>query len=68
MICSDQYSPDFDISEGDFEVIPLPRQVIVLDEFSIHDMDIDEPWECVDGDDDGKADGPSYAEIVSAAK
>jgi len=54
--------------EGDFEVIPLPRQVIVLDEFSIHDMDVDEPWEYVDGHDDRKVDGPSYAEIVSATK
>jgi len=54
--------------EGDFEVIPLPRSVIVLDDFTVHDMDVDEPWEYVDGDDGEKVDGPSYAEIVSSAK
>jgi len=54
--------------EGDFEVIPPPRSVIVLDEFTVHDMDVDEPWEYVDGDDGEKVDGPSYAEIVSTTK
>jgi len=52
--------------EGDFEVIPLPRQVIVLDEFTIPDIDVDEPWEHVRGDHKEKADSLSYAEIVSA--
>jgi len=54
--------------EGDFEVIPLPRQVIVLDEFTVYDMDIDEPWEHVDRHDDEKVGGPSYAAVVSTAK
>jgi len=54
--------------EGDFEVIPLPRQVIVLDEFTVHDMDVDEPWEYVDGGNREMVDSPSYAEIVSATK
>jgi hypothetical protein len=39
-----------------------------LDDFTVHDMDVDEPWEYVDGDDSEKVDGPSYAEIVSSAK
>lgn len=56
------------LSEGDFEVIPPPRSVIVLDEFSVHDMDVDEPWEHVSGDMDEKAEGLSYAQIVSTAK
>jgi hypothetical protein len=53
--------------EADFEVIPLPRPVIVLDEFTMHDMDVDEPWEHVYSNEDEKGDAPSYAEIVSAA-
>jgi len=57
-----------DLPEGDFEVIPLPRQVIVLDEFTVHDMDVDEPWEYVDGGNREMVDSPSYAEIVSATK
>jgi len=56
--------------DGGFEVIPLPRQVIVLDDFTVHDMDVDEPWEHVDGNENEneKVDGPSYAEIISATK
>ena len=53
---------------GDFEIIPLPRPVIVLDEFTVHDMNVDEPWEYVQDHDDEKVDSPSYAEIVSATK
>jgi len=54
--------------EADFEVVPLPRSVVVLDEFTVHDMDIEEPWEHVYGGESEKSDTPSYAEIVSAAK
>jgi len=52
---------------GDFEVIPAPRNVIVLDDFSAQDMDIEEPWEFITGEDE-KAHGPSYAQVVSSAK
>jgi hypothetical protein len=31
-------------------------------------MDIDEPWEYVDGGDERKINGPSYAEVASATK
>jgi hypothetical protein len=56
------------IKEADFEVISPPRPVIVLDEFTMHDMDVDEPWEHVYAKEDNMDDAPSYAEIVSAAK
>jgi len=52
---------------GDFEVIPAPRNVIVLDDFSVQDMDVDEPWELVTREEE-KARGPSYAQVVSTAK
>jgi len=64
---ADLVTPRKPRKEGDFEVIPLPHQVIVLDEFTVNDMEVDEPWEHVNGDDD-KVDVPSYAEIVSATK
>jgi len=53
--------------EGDFEVIPAPRSVIVLDDFVSQDMDVDEPWEYIYSEDE-KARGPSYAQVVSSAK
>jgi len=56
------------IKEADFEVVSLPRPVIVLDEFTAHDMDVDEPWEHVYAKEDDVDDAPSYAEIVSTAK
>jgi hypothetical protein len=51
---------------GDFEVIPAPRAVIVLDDFSVNDMDVDEPWEHVSGGEYEKRTSFSYAQIVSA--
>lgn len=54
-------------TEGDFEIIPAPRNVIVLDDFASQDMDMDEPWEYIYGDDE-KARGLSYAQVVSNAK
>jgi hypothetical protein len=53
--------------EGDFEVIPAPRSVIVLDDFASQDMDVDEHWEFIYNEDE-KARGPSYAQVVSSAK
>lgn len=58
-------SPCF--AEEDFEVIPAPRTVIVMDDFVAHDMDVDESWEYVYGENE-KARGPSYAQIVSTGK
>jgi len=52
---------------GDFEVIPPPRSVIVLDDFTINDMDLDGPWEHVPRGEDEKRNSLSYAQIVSAA-
>jgi len=54
--------------EGDFEVVPHIRSVIVLDDFCSDEKDVEEPWEHVHGDDDEKANIPSYAEIVTIAK
>jgi len=53
--------------EGDFEVIAAPRNVIVLDDFVSQDMDLDEPWEYIYGEDE-KANVPSYAQVLSKAK
>ena len=52
---------------GDFEVIPPPRSVIVLDDFTINDMDLDGSWEHVPRGEDEKRNSLSYAQIVSAA-
>lgn len=41
--------------------------MIVLDDFTVNDMDLDEPWEHVSGDEDEKSDGLSYAQILSVA-
>ena len=51
-------------ADNDFEVIPAPRNVIVLDDFVSNDLDLDEPWEYIDVDEE-KPRGPSYAQIVS---
>lgn len=62
--------------DGDFEVVPHVRAVIVLDDSAdVHDMDVDEAWEHVtlDNDDDeasSSSDGGepvSYAKIAAAA-
>ena len=52
---------------GDFEVISPPRSVIVLDDFTINDMDLDGSWEHVPRGEDEKRNSLSYAQIVSAA-
>lgn len=57
------------IPAGDFEVVPHVRSVIVLDDVISHDLDIDEPWEHVQRDEEGyahtnKAEGLSYAHAV----
>lgn len=54
-------------TEGDFEVIAAPRNVIVLDDFASQDMDLDEPWEYIYGEDE-KTNVPSYAQVLSKAK
>jgi len=57
---------------GDFEVIPHVRHVIVLDDFTGHDLSIEEPWECIEGesDEDSHSDAssskaPSYAAVLA---
>jgi len=55
--------------EGDFEVVPHIRSVIVLDDFSGDEKDVEEPWEHIQGDDfDEKLNSPSYAEVVAFTK
>ena len=57
--------------DGDFEVVPHVRAVIVLDDNAdVHDMDVDEPWEHVtlDNDDDDASSSSDDGEPVSYAK
>jgi len=57
--------------DHDFEIIPHVRSVIVLDDFKVDTQEIDEPWEHIssdESDDDEKAKGLSYADIVSVSK
>lgn len=52
--------------EGDFEIIPHVRPVIALDDDMAPDVEVDEPWEHIYGDDDEYPDKePSYATIAS---
>lgn len=54
------------VIEGDFEIIPHVRPVIALDDDMAPDVEVDEPWEHVYGDDDEHPDKePSYATIAS---
>jgi hypothetical protein len=55
------------VAEGDFEVIPHIRSVIVLDDIVSQDLVIDEPWEHIYGNDeeDASAKGLSYAKVLS---
>jgi len=55
---------------GDFEVLPSVRSVVALDDKFTADvpMEIDEPWECIDADDESGV-GPrrktlSYADVL----
>ncbi|TFK42096.1 hypothetical protein BDQ12DRAFT_353060 [Crucibulum laeve] len=58
----------------DFEVIPHIRSVIVLDDAISHDVELDEPWEYIDGvdDDDSEKEDPreqsSYAKVAALGK
>jgi hypothetical protein len=57
--------------DGDFEVVPHVRAVIVLDDNAdVHDMDVDEAWEHVtlDNDDDEASSSSDGGEPVSYAK
>ena len=55
----------------DFEVIPHIRSVIVLDDIAnVHDMDLDEPWEHIYGEEKasdsvGKFGRLTYARVAS---
>ncbi|KDQ62919.1 hypothetical protein JAAARDRAFT_188558 [Jaapia argillacea MUCL 33604] len=56
-------------SDADYEVVPHVRSVIVLpDDFTDGDLELDEPWEHVsssEDDDETKSKIPSYAQVVS---
>jgi len=56
------------LNVDDFEVIPHIRSVIALDDVdNVHDMDLDEPWEHIYGEEkvsDGKFGRPSYARVA----
>jgi len=59
--------------DNDFEVIPHVRSVIILDDKQPHDIEIDEPWEYINGvDEDHRRSDPvkpsSYAKVVAQAK
>jgi hypothetical protein len=57
--------------DGDFEVVPHVRAVIVLDDNAdVHDMDVDEAWEHVtlESDDDEASSSSDGGEYVSYAK
>jgi len=59
--------------DNDFEVIPHVRSVIILDDNQPHDIEIDEPWEHINGvDEDHRRSDPvkpsSYAMVVAQAK
>jgi len=53
-------------NDGDFEVIPHVRSVIVIDDFVGLDPSVEEPWECIYGqcEEDGVR-TRSYADILS---
>lgn len=55
---------------NDFEIIPHIRSVIILDDNQTHDVDIDEPWEYINGlDEDQVRTKPfSYAMVAARAK
>lgn len=65
-------------AEGDFEVVPHVRSVIVLDDAATRDIEVDEPWEHIYGEDNVNVNGgaslsgsvtptkaPSYADVLS---
>ncbi|KAF8893692.1 hypothetical protein CPB84DRAFT_1310660 [Gymnopilus junonius] len=66
----DSYA-DGDEEEEEFEWVPALRAVIALDEVDPQgrrDMEVDEPWECVSGDEEEEQKGKrelSYAEVLS---
>ncbi|KAJ3576101.1 hypothetical protein NP233_g654 [Leucocoprinus birnbaumii] len=54
--------------DGDFEVVPHIRSVIVLDDNTPDEFDVDEPWEHVLNPDSEANKGPSYAQVAALAK
>jgi len=50
--------------EGDFEVVPHVRSVIVLDDVAVRDLEVDEPWEHVDGEDTDNGDASSSGNVT----
>jgi len=54
--------------DGDFEVIPHIRSVIVLDDNTPDGFGEDEPWEYVSNPDSEPNKGLSYAEVAALSK
>ena len=56
---------------GDFEVVHGARSVIVLDDYTVPEPEVNEPWECLDFDEDEDEAGRtehrslSYAEVAA---
>ena len=53
------------VVDGDFEVVPHIRPVIVLDDDATPDLNLDEPWEHVFVVDDYPVDALSYAKVAA---
>jgi len=54
--------------DGDFEIVPHLRSVIVLDDNASYEMSLEEPWEHIEGADVDNPDSePSYAKVASLA-
>lgn len=57
------------IAEGDFEVIPHVRSVIVLDDNTSKDLDMEDTWELIHSDEEeGSVKTPSYADVITLSK
>ncbi|KAG6917373.1 hypothetical protein DXG01_002748 [Tephrocybe rancida] len=52
----------------DFEIVPALRSVIVLDDFSVPELDPDEPWEHVYASDASESPAPAPTPELSYAK
>lgn len=53
------------VLDGDFEVVPHVRPVIVLEDNVIPELDIDEPWEHVSLVEEHPVNALSYSKVTS---
>ena len=57
----------------DFEFVPSVRSVVALDELAVSEPDVDDPWECVDWEEDDpdghrsfvQQETPTFAEVLT---